>query len=278
MQLKGQLSKIDIDCEIELMRTLSHPNIVQFYESLESPEAVYLVMELVKGSDLYDVIQTFGNLPPNIAGAILGQILTAVQYLHSRGIAHHDIKPENVIVDYLASKVKLTDFGSAKEVKKPAGCTGGTLNFMSPEVLKNMRGALTHQVDGSVDIWGIGVVAYIMLCGFNPFEYKPKANHNIMNRIIDGSYSFPSPYWDNIPKYCKDFIKKCLVVDPKGRATAEELLKHKWITSTSILGDGTLFSKQAQEKLEIEHKSRNNSRQNSVRSLIELFSNCPQRS
>lgn len=264
----GQILKRSIDKEIEILRSLSHPNIVQLCESIESQDTVHLVMELVKGSDLYDIIQTFGTLRPNLAGAIVGQILSAVAYLHSRGIAHHDIKPENVIVDYFSNKVKLTDFGSASKVTSMPG-VAGTLNYMAPEILLNMRGSNLPS-DMSVDIWSIGVVAYMLLSGVNPFDYNSKANHNIMNKIISGKFEFPAPQWDAIPKHCKDFIQKCLVVDPKRRATAMELLKHPWITS-SPLSTTNCFSKKDQEKLEREKNSRNNSRSNSMQSLLELF-------
>jgi len=255
------------------MRTLSHPNIVQLSESIESADSVYLVMELVKGSDLFDVIQGLGALREKVAGSILAQILSALAYMHSRGIVHHDIKPENVIVDYLSNKVKLTDFGSAREVKSMTPSVAGTINYMAPEIIRNMRGA-ENTCNSSVDIWSIGVVAYMMLCGVNPFENNSKACQNIMNRIISGSFDFPSPQWDSIPKHCKDFIKLCLVVDPKQRATAAELLKHPWIIGSV----SEKFSKGDQARLEEERNSRNSSRSNSVQSLMELFGNCPSRS
>jgi len=255
------------------MRSLSHPNIVQLCESLESHDNVYLVMELVKGSDLFDIIQGLGTLREKVAGAILAQILSALVYMHSRGIVHHDIKPENVIIDYNNYKIKLTDFGSARQVKGNTPSVAGTINYMAPEIIKNMRGA-EKICSTAVDIWSIGVVAYMMLCGVNPFENTTKASHNIMNRIISGTFDFPSPQWDSIPKYCKDFIKMCLVVDPKQRATAAELLRHPWITGSV----NEKFNKGDQVRLEEERNSRNSSRSTSVQSLMELFGNCPSRS
>jgi len=269
------LSKTDIDYEIELFRNLSHPTIVKFSESLESPETVYLVMELVPGSDLYEVIKSLGTIRSNVAGSMIGQILSAVSYLHSRGIVHHDIKPENIIVDYTSDRVKLTDFGSAIEVKKICGFRG-TLPFMAPEILQNM--SAPHATHPCVDVWSIGVVAYIMLCGFHPFEYKPKKNHHIVNRIVAGKFDYPSPQWDNVPKMCKEFIKKCLVPDPKKRCPSVELLKHKWITSTSVRAPENMFTAEDREKLEIEQIHRMRSRRDSLQSLMALFGNCPSRS
>jgi len=268
------LAKTDIDHEIELFRHLSHPTIVEFSESLESPETVFLVMELVPGSDLYDVIKTLGTIRPNVAGFILGQILSALSYLHSRGIVHHDIKPENIIVDYTADRVKLTDFGCAIEVKKVCGFRG-TIPFMAPEILENM--SAPHATNQAVDIWSIGVVAYIMLCGFNPFDYQPKKNHHIVNRIVAGKYDFPSPYWDKIPLSVKDFIRKCLVPDPKRRSTAAELLKQRWITSTSAQVPENMFTKEDREKLEMGQMFRH-TRRDSLQSLMDLFGNFPSRS
>jgi len=267
-----RVPRSDIDREIEMMRTLSHPNIVPLYEVYESADNVYLVMELVKGADLFDVIQGLGALREKVAGAILAQILSALVYMHSRGIVHHDIKPENVIVDYLTNKVKLTDFGSARDVKTMTPSVAGTVNYMAPEIIRNMRGA-ENTCGTSVDIWSIGVVAYMMLSGANPFDNN-KANNNIMNRIVNGTFDFPSPRWDSIPQHCKDFIKRCLVVDPKQRATAAELLKHPWISGCV----SEKFTKGDQARLEEERNSRNSSRSNSVQQLMELFGNCPSRS
>jgi tRNA A-37 threonylcarbamoyl transferase component Bud32 len=269
--LKGQnISKSGIDKEIELMRSLTDPNIVQMFESLESNDMVYLVMELVKGSDVCDVVSTLGSIRPAVAGAFIGQVLSAVAYLHSRGITHHDIKMENVLVDYFSNQAKLTDFGSAKDVKNMSG-VGGTINYMAPELLLNLRGGRQQKCDQSIDIWSIGVVAYIMLCGTHPFAPKAQGNQNIINRIISGKFNFPSPQWDNIPKHCKDFIRRCLVLDPKARPSAAELLKHPWITSSAENISENTFTKQETERLEHERSSRNSSRSNSMKSLLELF-------
>jgi len=232
-------------------------------------------MELVPGSDLYEVIKSLGTIRPNVAGYMIGQVLSAVSYLHSRGIVHHDIKPENIIVDYSSDRVKLTDFGSAIEVKKICGFRG-TIPFMAPEILQNM--SAPHATHPCVDVWSIGVVAYVMLCGFHPFEYKPKKNHHIVNRIVAGKFDFPSPQWDNVPKTCKEFIKKCLATDPKKRTPATELLKNKWITSTSVRAPENMFTAEDRQKLEIEQLLRMRTRRDSLQSLMALFGNCPSRS
>jgi len=255
------------------MSSVSHENIVDLYEALECSSMRYIVMELINGSDLHDVTHTLGPLRPCVAGRIVGQLLSAVVYLHSLGIVHHDIKMENVIVDYRAGIAKLTDFGSAKEIKNMTGI-GGTICYMAPELLMNMRGS-DLKCDKSIDLWSIGVVAYILLSGQHPFD-QSKSSPNMITRIIAGKFDFPSPQWDNVPKHCKDFIKHCLVVDPKGRSSGADLLKHSWITSSNV-SSTNMFTKQDVEKLD-QVKTTKKSGSNSMTSLLELFAGCPSRS
>jgi len=275
-QVKGQnIPRKALDNEIEMLKTLSHSNIVQLYETLEDSSTIYLIMELISGSDLFDISDILGTLRPASVASLLTPLLNALSYLHSRGIVHHDIKPENIIVDYSHNTLKLTDFGSAKLCSKSSeGAVGGTLNYMAPEVLMNMRGA--HNVcDKAVDVWSIGVLAYHLISGIHPFESK-KSNENILNRIIAGKYKFEGPIWDKVPKDCKDFIKRCLVVDPKKRATVVDLLKHPWIVPATQQGKGSNFNIFSKEECDIicrEKSSRSSSRSNSMGSLLELFSN-----
>jgi len=269
-QVKGiNIPRIALDNEIDLLKNLSHANIVQLYETLEDSTTIYLIMELINGSDLFDISDMLGTLRPASVAALLTPLLSALSYLHSRGIAHHDIKPENLIIDYSHNTLKLTDFGSAKLCKKALeGSVGGTLNYMAPEILMNMRGA--HNIpDKAADVWSIGILTYLLLSGIHPFESR-KSTENILNRIIAGKYKFEGPIWEKVPKDCKDFIKRCLVVDPKKRATVNDLLKHPWITQQ---GKGAMFSTDEIELISRQKTSRSSSRSTSMGSLLELFSN-----
>jgi len=227
---KGQpIPRSSLDNEIEILKSLSHPNIVQLYETLEDHSTIYLIMELVKGSDLFDITAVLGTLRSASVLSLITPLLTTVSYLHSLNIVHHDIKPENIIIDYIHNTLKLIDFGSAKFFpKSQEGAVGGTLNYMAPEVLLNMRGG-RHVCDKSVDIWSIGILTYILISAGHPFDATGKKSDNRLNRVISGKYKFNGTIWDKVPQECKDFIKRCLIVEPKKRATAVELLKHKWI-------------------------------------------------
>jgi len=268
-QVKGQnIPRTSLDNEIDILKNISQPNIVQLFETLEDSTSIYLIMELIKGLDLYDISDMLGTLRPSSVAALLTPILSALSYLHCRGIVHHDIKPENIIIDYGQNVVKLSDFGSAKFVSKSTeGSVGGTLNYMAPEVLLNMRGARNNS-DKSVDIWSIGILAYQLISGAHPFD-NGKCQQNILNRIISGKYDFSGAVWDKVPKECKNFIKRCLVVDPKKRATAQDLLKHPWICKAQ----GAIFSEEEVQRLGKDKTSRSSSRSNSMGSLLELFSN-----
>jgi len=269
--VKGQtIPRPALDNEIDLLKTLSHPSIVQLYETLEDPSSIYLIMELIKGSDLFDISDFLGTLRPASVAALLTPLLQAISYMHSRGIVHHDIKPENIIVDYQLNTLKLTDFGSAK-TKAQEGAVGGTLNYMAPEMLLNMRGA-KNICDKSVDIWSIGILTFLLISGTHPFDSK-KSNENMLNRIITGKFKFDGPIWEKVPKDCKDFIKKCLVVDPKKRATAEQLLKHPWMLAHFHGPAFSFFSKEECETIKKAKCGGPKSRSNSMGSLLELFSN-----
>jgi len=278
-KVKGKkIPKRNLKIEIDLLRSLNHPNIVQLYESFENADTIYIVMELVLGSDLHSILATLGTLRLTLAGAILNQLISAIIYLHSRGICYQDIKPENIVINYSVGQVKLVDFGSARDfrnlrnsrkLRDPPGVTG-TLEYMAPEVLQCMKGA-PRQCSLGVDVWGVGVVAYMMLAGYHPFDYKTKANSNIIARIISGKFHFPLQIWDPLPPFCKEFIRKCLNLDPKLRPTSAELLKQNpWVMDSVKLE----FLAEEMELLEKERNSRHNS-PDAGRTLAELFGNNP---
>ncbi|KAI8620314.1 kinase-like domain-containing protein [Chytriomyces sp. MP71] len=220
---KGKESMIET--EVSILMRVRHENIVQLYEMYEIDTKIYLVMELVTGGELFDEIVGRGKYSEPDAAKIVYRILLAVNYLHSLGIAHRDLKPENLLLsDKTAdAKIMISDFGLSKifnddEVMRTA-C--GTPGYVAPEVLKRQG------YGREIDLWSLGVITYILLCGYPPFY--DQNNVELFKQIMTGKYEFDRPWWDNISENAKDFIRRLLVLDPQLRFTARQALNHPFI-------------------------------------------------
>lgn len=217
--------------EIDIMRKLHHKNIIELIDVFDEPTHIYLVLELVTGGELFDQIVKRGSYSEADAASIVKQVLEAVQYMHNNGIAHRDLKPENLLCTGKDNEIiKVTDFGLSKDFGSASLQTScGTPDYVAPEVLKGMA------YDNSVDIWSIGVITYILLCGFPPFYGS--TDQQIFEKILKAQYDFPSPDWDTISPEAKDFVSKILVLDPSKRMTSEECLKHPWIVQNTAASE-----------------------------------------
>lgn len=211
--------------EMDILKSVNHPNIIRLQDLYETPEFLYIVTELVTGGELFDRIVSKGSYSERDAAQLTRKLIEALEYLHSKDIAHRDLKPENLL---LASKendteVKLADFGLSKivgtEVMMQTAC--GTPGYVAPEVLK----AQGYGVE--VDMWSAGVICYILLCGFPPFYHEKIPL--LFESIMRADYDYPAEYWDHISDDAIDFIDSLLVVDPSVRLTATQALQHKWL-------------------------------------------------
>ncbi|KAI8829827.1 kinase-like domain-containing protein [Chytriomyces cf. hyalinus JEL632] len=217
-----------IETEVNILIRVQHEHIVQLYEMFAIENKIYLVMEMVTGGELFDDIVSKGKYNEIDASRIIHKILGAVDYLHSIGIAHRDLKPENLLLSDKSAnaKVMISDFGLSKilndESAMKTAC--GTPGYVAPEVLRK-RG-----YGREVDLWSIGVISYILLCGYPPFY--DQNNAVLFRQIMSGRFEFDSPWWDNISKEAKDFIRRLLVLDPKQRYTAKQALAHPYIVKT----------------------------------------------
>lgn len=214
--------------EVQIMRKLNHPNILKLYEVFENDEEFFLVMELVTGKELFDKIVEKGQYGEREAANIVRQIVSAVEYLHSNGIAHRDLKPENLLTSVAADgqeMIKIADFGFSKnfgEDKLKTSC--GSPGYVAPEVLTN------EDYDNSVDMWSVGVIIYILLCGYPPF-YADNAPA-LFKKIMEVKYDFEDPAWDNVSQEAKDLISHLLVKDPSKRFTAKQCSESAWVRRT----------------------------------------------
>jgi len=215
-----------VEIEERILQAVDHPHVVKCYAVYETDERMYLFLELMEGGELFDRIVDQGHYTEEEAAQTTYKLLSALKHMHDKGIAHRDLKPENML---MASKkpdadVKITDFGLSKffdeqstVMKTPCGTPG----YIAPEVL-HMKG-----YDKQCDVWSLGVIVYILLCGFPPFYADNDAQ--LFERIKKGQYEFLRPYWDVVSDKGKDFIRMMLVVDPKKRKTVDELLAESWL-------------------------------------------------
>ncbi|XP_020484419.2 serine/threonine-protein kinase DCLK2 isoform X2 [Labrus bergylta] len=216
-----------IENEVAVLRRVKHPNIIMLVEEVDTSSELYLVMELVKGGDLFDAITSSAKYTERDATVMVYNLAAALKYLHSMSIVHRDIKPENLLVfEYPdgTKSLKLGDFGLATVVEGPLYTVCGTPTYVAPEIISECGYGL------KVDIWAAGVITYILLCGFPPFRSESNLQEDLFDQILLGRLDFPSPYWDNITDSAKELIGKMLTVNAEARYTAQDILSHPWVT------------------------------------------------
>ncbi|XP_073332180.1 serine/threonine-protein kinase DCLK2 isoform X4 [Pagrus major] len=223
-----------IENEVAVLRKVKHPNIIMLIEEVDTSSELYLVMELVKGGDLFDAITSSAKYTERDATAMVYNLAGALKYLHSINIVHRDIKPENLLVfEYPdgTKSLKLGDFGLATVVEGPLYTVCGTPTYVAPEIIAESGYGL------KVDIWAAGVITYILLCGFPPFRSESNMQEDLFDQILLGRLDFPSPYWDNITDSAKELIGKMLQVNAEARYTAQDILCHPWVTDDAVIGN-----------------------------------------
>ncbi|XP_038661045.1 calcium/calmodulin-dependent protein kinase type IV-like isoform X1 [Scyliorhinus canicula] len=224
--LDKTVDKKIVRTEIGVLLRLSHPNIIRLKEIFETLTEINLVLELVTGGELFDRIVEKGYYSEKDAAGAVKQILQAVAYLHENGIVHRDLKPENLLYDSPTpdALLKIADFGLSKivddQVTMKTVC--GTPGYCAPEIL---RGSLYGP---EVDMWSVGVITYILLCGFEPF-YDERGDQYMYKKILNCDYDFVSPWWDEVSLNAKDLVKKLILLDPKQRLTTYQALQHPWV-------------------------------------------------
>lgn len=225
---KNKLNKEELSVvhdEVEIMQRVEHKHCVRLFEIYETGSKLYMVMEILTGGELFDRIVSKGSYSEKEAAEVVNTVSTALKYLHQNGIVHRDLKPENLI--YQSEKddalLKITDFGLAKyrarDTQLSTAC--GTPGYVAPEVLEG------KQYSKEVDLWSLGVILYILLCGFPPFYDESTAG--LYRQIKKGQYDFPDPYWAEISSDAKDVVRGLLTVNPKKRWTPDQLLATKWV-------------------------------------------------
>ena len=213
--------------EIEILKIGQHPNIITLYDVIENEEKIYIIMEYCAGSDLFAYIEERNfKLPEKHAAQIIRKLSSAVYYLHSFGIIHRDVKPENILMtdktEY--ADIRLLDFGLSKIVRQGEKCTEpyGTLSYVSPEVLQDIP------YDERCDLWSIGVITYLLLSGVLPFDDENNIKEIARKTVYEKTPFYPSLF-QNVSKEAIDFVDKLLQKDPDKRMKMTELFEHPWM-------------------------------------------------
>ncbi|KAK2362916.1 cyclin-dependent serine/threonine protein kinase [Trifolium repens] len=218
----------DVRREVKILRALTgHKNLVQFYEAYEDDENVYVVMELCKGGELLDkILSRGGKYSEEDARVVMIQILSVVAYCHLQGVVHRDLKPENFLFssEDENSTLKAIDFGLSDYVKPDERLNDivGSAYYVAPEVLHRSYGT-------EADMWSIGVIAYILLCGSRPFWARTESG--IFRAVLKADPSFDEAPWPSLSADAKDFVKRLLNKDYRKRLTAAQALSHPWLVN-----------------------------------------------
>ncbi|XP_022135852.1 CDPK-related kinase 5-like [Momordica charantia] len=216
----------DVRREVKILRALTgRTNLVQFYEAFEDHDNVYIVMELCEGGELLDrILARGGKYSEEDAKAVMVQILTVVAFCHLQGVVHRDLKPENFLYTSKDenAQLKAIDFGLSDFVKPDERLNDivGSAYYVAPEVLHRSYGT-------EADVWSIGVIAYILLCGSRPFWARTESG--IFRAVLKADLSFDEGPWPSLSSEAKDFVKRLLNKDPRKRLTAAQALSHPWI-------------------------------------------------
>uniref|UniRef100_T1JBX6 Ribosomal protein S6 kinase n=1 Tax=Strigamia maritima TaxID=126957 RepID=T1JBX6_STRMM len=252
--------RVDCTREIQLLRHCQgHPNIVKLYDVYTDEAHTYIVLELLKGGELLERIRKKDKFLEPEASQIVKKLVSAVNFMHLRGVVHRDLKPENLIFDDESenAEIKIVDFGFSrlKPENTPMKTPCFTLHYAAPEVLKQATTNKDNEGYNELcDLWSLGVILYTMLSGKAPFQTRSRDSASaIMQRIKDGEFTFNGPEWTHVSTLAKkviqgayylslvrDIVGRCwqgaisdvtglLTVDPKERLTMQELRNHEWI-------------------------------------------------
>ncbi|KAJ4745673.1 CBL-interacting serine/threonine-protein kinase 5 [Rhynchospora pubera] len=243
-----------IQREISIMRLVRHPNVVELKEVMATKTRIFFVMEYVRGGELFAKVSN-GRLPEDLARHYFKQLISAIDFCHSRGVSHRDLKPENLLLDENGN-LKVSDFGlsALPEQLRHDGLLHtqcGTPAYVAPEVLRNKG------YDGArTDLWSCGVILFVLLTGHLPFQHENMMK--MYQKIFKAQFQVPP--W--VSGEARRLIAKLLVVDPANRISIPDMLRHPWLKNgASVLmpSPGPLnLQAQAKEETKQEEEQGNN--------------------
>ncbi|XP_068127141.1 serine/threonine-protein kinase SIK1 [Hyperolius riggenbachi] len=210
--------------EVQIMKRLRHPNVIRLYQVMETRDMIYIVTEYAKNGELFDYLTERGRLTEDEARLKFLQILTAVEYCHSQNVVHRDLKTENLLLGEDMC-VKLADFGFGNFYMdgRPLNTWCGSPPYAAPEVFqgKEYEGPL-------LDVWSLGVVLYVLLCGSFPFDGPSLPV--LRQRVLEGRFRIPFYMSED----CESLLRKMLAVDPAKRLNIAQIKQHRWLQGTQL--------------------------------------------
>ena len=227
---KKSMSEFDmqnIRNQIEILKLATDEYVLQLLDIIENESYLYIITELCKGGDLYSYLnQRSFKIPESKAAKLIYKLTKSVSFLHALGIIHRDLKPENILMTDMTDEadIRISDFCICKRLE-PNETTKeivGTLGYMAPEVLMGM------EYNFSSDVWSIGVIAYLLLTGYLPFDDE-ESDKEVVRKTLFESIPFDNDSWKNISNQAKEFIKRILIKDKEQRMTIEDILKDQWL-------------------------------------------------
>uniref|UniRef100_A0A0C9S1I0 MYLK_0 protein n=1 Tax=Fopius arisanus TaxID=64838 RepID=A0A0C9S1I0_9HYME len=215
----------DVEREVEIMRRLQHPRLIQLYDAIDNEKKFYVVLELIEGGELFErVIDDDFYLTERSCAVFMRQICEGIEFVHAQNVLHLDMKPENILcLTKEGNRIKIIDFGLAREYdpKKKLQVLFGTPEFVSPEVVN------FDEIGYGTDMWSIGVICYVLLSGLSPF--MGDTDVETMANVTIAKYDFDHEAFADISEDAKDFIRRLLIKDKDKRPSAGQLQEHRWL-------------------------------------------------
>ncbi|KAM6956075.1 serine/threonine-protein kinase SIK1 isoform 2-T2 [Lycodopsis pacificus] len=216
--------------EVQIMKLLNHPHIIKLYQVMETKDMLYIVTEYAQNGEMFDHLTSNGRMSEDEARKKFWQILTAVDYCHRHHIVHRDLKTENLLLD-ANMNIKLADFGFGNfyNAREPLSTWCGSPPYAAPEVFEG------KEYEGpQLDIWSLGVVLYVLVCGSLPFDGPSLPA--LRQRVTEGRFRIPF----FMSQDCENLIRKMLVVDPARRISVAQIKQHRWMLADPTAAHQTL--------------------------------------